>query len=123
VLALVHLSLQAIAREHRAEDLRNRGSTTGLPAIGGPEIRQMGGLTNEPRRVNCPPSVPARNHVAAGTANTHTGVQRAFILLAPPDPDLLRTFIEDVAPDVRERVAAARAQAEPAAAAAAEVSQ
>jgi alkanesulfonate monooxygenase SsuD/methylene tetrahydromethanopterin reductase-like flavin-dependent oxidoreductase (luciferase family) len=36
-----------------------------------------------------------------------------FILLGPPDPDFLRTFIEEVAPDVRERVATARAQAEP----------
>jgi alkanesulfonate monooxygenase SsuD/methylene tetrahydromethanopterin reductase-like flavin-dependent oxidoreductase (luciferase family) len=34
-----------------------------------------------------------------------------FILLAPPDPDALRTFIEDVAPEVRERVTAARALA------------
>jgi alkanesulfonate monooxygenase SsuD/methylene tetrahydromethanopterin reductase-like flavin-dependent oxidoreductase (luciferase family) len=33
----------------------------------------------------------------------------AFLLVAPPDPDILRTFIEDVAPRVRERVAAARA--------------
>jgi alkanesulfonate monooxygenase SsuD/methylene tetrahydromethanopterin reductase-like flavin-dependent oxidoreductase (luciferase family) len=33
-----------------------------------------------------------------------------FILMAPPDPGALRTFIEDVAPDVRERVAAARAE-------------
>jgi alkanesulfonate monooxygenase SsuD/methylene tetrahydromethanopterin reductase-like flavin-dependent oxidoreductase (luciferase family) len=32
----------------------------------------------------------------------------SFILAAPPDPDTLRTFIEDVAPEVRERVAAAR---------------
>jgi alkanesulfonate monooxygenase SsuD/methylene tetrahydromethanopterin reductase-like flavin-dependent oxidoreductase (luciferase family) len=31
-----------------------------------------------------------------------------FLLLAPPDPDMLRTFIEDVAPQVRERVAMAR---------------
>ena len=34
-----------------------------------------------------------------------------FALLAPPDPDTLRTFIEDVAPQVRERVATGRAQA------------
>jgi alkanesulfonate monooxygenase SsuD/methylene tetrahydromethanopterin reductase-like flavin-dependent oxidoreductase (luciferase family) len=34
-----------------------------------------------------------------------------FILIMPPDADALRTFIEDVAPDVRERVAVARAQA------------
>jgi alkanesulfonate monooxygenase SsuD/methylene tetrahydromethanopterin reductase-like flavin-dependent oxidoreductase (luciferase family) len=34
-----------------------------------------------------------------------------FILMMPPDPDALRTFIEEVAPEVRERVAAARAQA------------
>jgi alkanesulfonate monooxygenase SsuD/methylene tetrahydromethanopterin reductase-like flavin-dependent oxidoreductase (luciferase family) len=46
-----------------------------------------------------------------------------FILLGPPDPDFLRTFIEDVVPDVRERVAAASAQAEPVAATAAESSQ
>ena len=32
-----------------------------------------------------------------------------FILVAPPDPDTLRTYIEDVAPEVRERVAAVRA--------------
>jgi hypothetical protein len=31
-----------------------------------------------------------------------------FTLAAPPDPDTLRTFIEDVAPRVRERVASAR---------------
>jgi alkanesulfonate monooxygenase SsuD/methylene tetrahydromethanopterin reductase-like flavin-dependent oxidoreductase (luciferase family) len=31
-----------------------------------------------------------------------------FILIAPPDPETLRTFIEDVAPQVRERVATAR---------------
>jgi alkanesulfonate monooxygenase SsuD/methylene tetrahydromethanopterin reductase-like flavin-dependent oxidoreductase (luciferase family) len=42
-----------------------------------------------------------------------------FVLIAPPDPDVLRTFIEDLAPDVRERVAAARGQAERVAAAAA----
>jgi alkanesulfonate monooxygenase SsuD/methylene tetrahydromethanopterin reductase-like flavin-dependent oxidoreductase (luciferase family) len=34
-----------------------------------------------------------------------------FILMMPPDPDALRTFIEDVAPEVHERVAAARAEA------------
>ena len=33
-----------------------------------------------------------------------------FILVGPPDPDTLRMFIEDVAPEVRERVAAARAR-------------
>jgi alkanesulfonate monooxygenase SsuD/methylene tetrahydromethanopterin reductase-like flavin-dependent oxidoreductase (luciferase family) len=32
-----------------------------------------------------------------------------FLLIAPPEPDTLRTFIEDVAPQVRERVATARA--------------
>jgi hypothetical protein len=31
-----------------------------------------------------------------------------FILIAEPDPDTLRTFIEDVAPQVRECVATAR---------------
>lgn len=31
-----------------------------------------------------------------------------FILMMPPDPGALRTFIEDVAPEVRERVAAVR---------------
>ncbi|OLE36261.1 MAG: hypothetical protein AUG48_08000 [Actinobacteria bacterium 13_1_20CM_3_68_9] len=36
-----------------------------------------------------------------------------FALIGPPDPDALRTFIEDVAPRVRERVATARAQATP----------
>jgi alkanesulfonate monooxygenase SsuD/methylene tetrahydromethanopterin reductase-like flavin-dependent oxidoreductase (luciferase family) len=46
-----------------------------------------------------------------------------FVLLGPPDPDMMRTFIEDVAPDVRERVATARAQAEPMAATAGEPSQ
>jgi alkanesulfonate monooxygenase SsuD/methylene tetrahydromethanopterin reductase-like flavin-dependent oxidoreductase (luciferase family) len=36
-----------------------------------------------------------------------------FALIAPPDPDTLRIFIEDVAPQVRERVAAGRATASP----------
>jgi hypothetical protein len=31
-------------------------------------------------------------------------------MMLPPDPTTLRTFIENVAPEVRERVAAARAQ-------------
>ena len=35
----------------------------------------------------------------------------AFTLATPPDPETLRTFIEDVAPQVRERVTAARAEA------------
>ena len=34
-----------------------------------------------------------------------------FLLATPPDPELLRTFAEEVAPQVRERVAAARAGA------------
>jgi alkanesulfonate monooxygenase SsuD/methylene tetrahydromethanopterin reductase-like flavin-dependent oxidoreductase (luciferase family) len=34
-----------------------------------------------------------------------------FVLIAEPDPETLRTFIEDVAPQVRERVVAARAEA------------
>jgi alkanesulfonate monooxygenase SsuD/methylene tetrahydromethanopterin reductase-like flavin-dependent oxidoreductase (luciferase family) len=34
-----------------------------------------------------------------------------FTLAAPPDPDTLTAFIEDVAPQVRERVATARAHA------------
>jgi alkanesulfonate monooxygenase SsuD/methylene tetrahydromethanopterin reductase-like flavin-dependent oxidoreductase (luciferase family) len=34
-----------------------------------------------------------------------------FILMLPPMPGLLRTFIEDVAPEVRGRVATARAGA------------
>jgi alkanesulfonate monooxygenase SsuD/methylene tetrahydromethanopterin reductase-like flavin-dependent oxidoreductase (luciferase family) len=34
-----------------------------------------------------------------------------FLLLAPPDPETLRIFIEDVAPQVRERVASERARA------------
>jgi alkanesulfonate monooxygenase SsuD/methylene tetrahydromethanopterin reductase-like flavin-dependent oxidoreductase (luciferase family) len=34
-----------------------------------------------------------------------------FVLIAPPDPHALRTFIGEVAPQVRERVAVARAKA------------
>jgi alkanesulfonate monooxygenase SsuD/methylene tetrahydromethanopterin reductase-like flavin-dependent oxidoreductase (luciferase family) len=34
-----------------------------------------------------------------------------FVLIGPPDPEMLRTFIEDVAPRVRERVTTARAHA------------
>ena len=34
-----------------------------------------------------------------------------FLLIAPPDPEMLQTFIEDVAPQVRESVATARAHA------------
>ena len=33
-----------------------------------------------------------------------------FLLIARPDPGALRTFIEDVAPQVRERVESARAR-------------
>jgi alkanesulfonate monooxygenase SsuD/methylene tetrahydromethanopterin reductase-like flavin-dependent oxidoreductase (luciferase family) len=33
-----------------------------------------------------------------------------FILVGPPERDALRTFIEDVAPEVRERVAVDRAR-------------
>jgi hypothetical protein len=45
--------------------------------------------------------------------------------MMPPDPDALLTFIEDVAPDVRERVTAARgdASSEPTAATADATSQ
>jgi alkanesulfonate monooxygenase SsuD/methylene tetrahydromethanopterin reductase-like flavin-dependent oxidoreductase (luciferase family) len=32
-----------------------------------------------------------------------------FVIMGPPDPGMLQTFIEDVAPAVRERVASARA--------------
>jgi alkanesulfonate monooxygenase SsuD/methylene tetrahydromethanopterin reductase-like flavin-dependent oxidoreductase (luciferase family) len=42
---------------------------------------------------------------------THLALDLGFsslILASPPDPDTLRTYIEDVAPRVRERVAAAR---------------
>jgi alkanesulfonate monooxygenase SsuD/methylene tetrahydromethanopterin reductase-like flavin-dependent oxidoreductase (luciferase family) len=52
---------------------------------------------------------------------THLAVDLGFgtfVLIGPPDPDVLRTFIEDVAPDVRDRVGAARAQREPVAASA-----
>jgi alkanesulfonate monooxygenase SsuD/methylene tetrahydromethanopterin reductase-like flavin-dependent oxidoreductase (luciferase family) len=35
----------------------------------------------------------------------------AFLLIGPRDPEALRSFIEDVAPQVRERVAAGRAEA------------
>ena len=44
---------------------------------------------------------------------THLAVDLGFgtfLLIAPPDPDTLRTFIQDVAPQVRERVATARAR-------------
>jgi alkanesulfonate monooxygenase SsuD/methylene tetrahydromethanopterin reductase-like flavin-dependent oxidoreductase (luciferase family) len=34
-----------------------------------------------------------------------------FVLMGPPDPRMLRTFIEDVAPSARERVASARPSA------------
>ena len=37
-----------------------------------------------------------------------------FLLVGPPDPDMLRTFIQDVAPAVRERVAVSRARTGPA---------
>ena len=45
---------------------------------------------------------------------THLAVDLGFgtfVIMAPPDPRLLRTFIEDVAPEVRERVVSARALA------------
>jgi len=43
---------------------------------------------------------------------THLAVDlgfSTFVLMGKPDPQMLRTFIEDVAPRVRERVATARA--------------
>ena len=43
---------------------------------------------------------------------THLAVDLGFgtfVLATPPDPDTLTTFIEDVAPKVRERVAQQRA--------------
>ena len=43
---------------------------------------------------------------------THFALEHGFstfALIAPPDPDVLRTYIEEVAPRVREHVAAARA--------------
>jgi alkanesulfonate monooxygenase SsuD/methylene tetrahydromethanopterin reductase-like flavin-dependent oxidoreductase (luciferase family) len=42
---------------------------------------------------------------------THLALEHGFgtfLLIAPPDPATLRTYIEDVAPEVRARVAAAR---------------
>ena len=68
--------------------------------------------------------VPARDtdQAIVGTADhwaealTHLAMDLgfgSFVLVAPPDPDTLRMFIEDVAPDVRERVAAARAGTSP----------
>ena len=42
---------------------------------------------------------------------THFALDLGFgplILAAPPDPGTLRTFIEEVAPQVRERIEAAR---------------
>ena len=44
---------------------------------------------------------------------THLAVDLGFgtfVLATPPDPDTLTTFIEDVAPKVRERVAQQRAE-------------
>jgi alkanesulfonate monooxygenase SsuD/methylene tetrahydromethanopterin reductase-like flavin-dependent oxidoreductase (luciferase family) len=63
----------------------------------------------------------------AGAPNQHlapcrTAARTRAHLIKPSAPDVLRKFIRDVAPDVRERVAAARAQAEPVAAAAAKSS-
>jgi hypothetical protein len=57
---------------------------------------------------------------------THPAVDLGFdtfVLLGPSDPNLLRLFIEDVAPNVREWVAAARGQAQPLAVTAGESSE
>ena len=46
---------------------------------------------------------------------THLAIDHGFgtfALMGPPDPETLRTFIEDVAPQVRERVAAERARSQ-----------
>jgi hypothetical protein len=44
---------------------------------------------------------------------THLALDRGFgtfVLIGQPDAPMLRTFIEDIAPRVRERVATARAR-------------
>ena len=43
------------------------------------------------------------------TDNRHEIQFGTFLLAAPPDPEALRKLIEDVAPQVRERVEAGRA--------------
>jgi alkanesulfonate monooxygenase SsuD/methylene tetrahydromethanopterin reductase-like flavin-dependent oxidoreductase (luciferase family) len=46
---------------------------------------------------------------------THLAIDRGFgtfALMGPPDREVLGTFIEDVAPQVRERVAAERARSQ-----------
>jgi alkanesulfonate monooxygenase SsuD/methylene tetrahydromethanopterin reductase-like flavin-dependent oxidoreductase (luciferase family) len=105
----------------------------GAARVAGRDPREIRRIYNVPGAFAASAPAPARDtdqsivgppeHWAA--VLTHLALDLGFgtfVLIAPPDPDVLRTFIEDVAPDVRERVAAARAQAERVAAAAAKSS-
>lgn len=116
----------AAAEAHDVIDRAARGA--------GRDPREIRRIYNVPGAFTTSAAAPARDsdqsivgppeHWAA--VLTHLALDLGFgtfILLGPPDPDLLRTFIEDVAPDVRERVAAARAQAEPVAVTAGESSR
>ncbi|HWF54660.1 MAG TPA: LLM class flavin-dependent oxidoreductase [Solirubrobacteraceae bacterium] len=100
----------------------------------GRDPREIRRIYNVPGAFTANPSAPASDtdqaiigppeHWAA--VLTHLALDLGFgtfILLGPPNHDLLRTFIVDVAPDVRERVAAGRAHAEPVAATADHSSQ
>jgi alkanesulfonate monooxygenase SsuD/methylene tetrahydromethanopterin reductase-like flavin-dependent oxidoreductase (luciferase family) len=81
----------------------------------GRDPREIQRIYNVPGTFTAPPGSPAldTDEMIVGTPDhwaevlTHLALDLGFgtfVLIAPPDPDTLQTFIEDVAPHVRERV-------------------
>jgi alkanesulfonate monooxygenase SsuD/methylene tetrahydromethanopterin reductase-like flavin-dependent oxidoreductase (luciferase family) len=86
----------------------------------GRDPREIRRLYNMPGAfASAPPDPPRDDEAIIGPPGhwaevlTHFALDVGFdtlTLIGPPDPEMLHTFIEDVAPQVRERVAAGRAQ-------------
>lgn len=88
----------------------------------GRDPREIQRIYNVPRTFTAASSSPASDtdEAIVGPPDHWAGVLThlaldmgltTFALIAPPDPESLRIFIEDVAPQVRERVDEARANA------------
>ena len=126
----------ARARAHRARGRRLGGAADELHAAGRrrrspdphrprrargrPRPREIRRIYNMPGAFTAAAPAPARDtdEAIVGPPDhwtevlTHLALDHGFgtfVLIGDPDPATLRTFIEDVAPRVRERVATARA--------------